>query len=124
MEPFATDDMKSSRFFDPSRMMINKDERLVSPVPNTCTVLDQDVCQEKRKEEPLAANIVAPAAKKIVMSSNSKVSDYKYKNSISSAIENAKNLPFRSKNNSRLVKMPLSNSKMPSSSRGSHFISA
>jgi len=60
---------------------------------------DHQISCEKKNNEVLAAATVIPSSKKIQMSSNHKVSDYKYKGISSSTmnLENAKNVPFRSK---------------------------
>lgn len=81
IEPFATDDLKSGRFYHPTEPVLTS--------PKARVVVDHDtlISCEKKQNEVLAAAPVIPSSRKIQMSSNHKVSDYKYK-----PLESTKNL--------------------------------
>jgi hypothetical protein len=79
IEPFATDDLKSGRFYP--------EPVLTSPKARVVVDHESLISCEKKQNEVLAAAPVIPSSRKIQMSSNQKVGDYKYK-----ALESTKNL--------------------------------
>lgn len=141
---------KSSRYLDLSKGPYTSEQEMISPKATALTRPELMVSSEKNDNQASdvpVAQIVIPTIKKMEIS-NSKVeaksgiSEYKSKlTSVSSCLEQAKNMPFRTKKMSlarsglsgssfgiqtRVSKIPHSNQKAPTSltKGGGHFISA
>ena len=141
---------KSSRYLDLSKGPYACEHELVSPKASALNRPELMVSSEKNENQPSdvpVAQIVIPTIKKIEISNSkveakSGVSEYKSKlTSVSSALEQAKSMPFRTKKmslarsnvsgssfglHSRVSKIPHSNQKaqISGSKSGGHFISA
>ena len=112
---------KSSRYLDLSKGPYTCEHELVSPKASALNRPELMVSSEKNENQPSdvpVAQIVIPTIKKIEISNSkveakSGVSEYKSKlTSVSSALEEAKNMPFRTK------KMSLARSNVSGSSFG------
>ena len=112
---------KSSRYLDLSKGPYTQEHEMVSPKPSTMHRPELMISSEKNDNQASdvpVAQIVIPTIKKIEISNSkveakSGVSEYKSKlTSVSSALEQAKNMPFRTK------KMSLARPGMSGSSFG------